>query len=162
MIEKIRRAINSNSESLLREVYVEVFGVSIKEGCGDCYNKAIEKLIKFARQNQKMQTGKYRFKKEFEYKKMTISHNGGRLLVDASNLTESTAEMLIHMGKGGLIELNPNHESKKKESGIVEPTSSTLTEPQTDGQELAENVSVKESTTKESKPLTVAKKKKKF
>jgi len=151
LAHKIREAINSGSEVKIRAVYFEAFGKTIRKDCGNCYNEAVGRLIKFTKK-QTMQ-GAYKVKEKG--KKIYLKVGGVRHLIDESNLTDSNAQLLIDNGRGHLIEKVGEVKVKLVEKKSGEPTLSILTEAATDLKESQENVSEKESSSNESEELTV-------
>lgn len=160
LASKIKQAINSADRNKIRTVYFEVFGKEIKQDCNNCYNEAIYRLIKFTKKTAMQSKGKYKFKDEYKYKKMTVNVNGQRVLVTAETLTDSLAETLIGIGRGNLLEENKTfiEPVEEKKTQDLEPTLSTSIEVLNDGNESDGNVNESESPTSESQPLTVKKK----
>lgn len=170
LASKIREAINSADETKIRAVYFETFGKTVKKDCNNCYNEAVGRLIKFAKQKTNM-SSQFKFKKEFENDKVTLKIGGSRQLITAENLTDELAELLFNNGRGHILEENKNAVRKADVLSVKKitpetfsapqekplPTLSTLSEAKTDGKELAENVSEKVSEVSESQPLTAKK-----
>lgn len=171
LASKIRAAINSNNDKEIRAVYLEVFGSSIKERCGDCYNKAIEQLIKKVKEvtkTNKMVSSKYKFIKDFAGKTVVLKVGGVRTAINDANLTDELAGLLIANGRGHLLEENKGYISPNVVKGVKKLTPETFAKPQekpapmlstlkeavSDGSELSENVSAKGLNTEELKPLT--------
>ena len=160
LASRIRLAINSADDKKIRAIYQEAFGKEIKSDCNNCYNEAIYRLIKFTKKAVMQTTGKYKFKKEFQYKKMTVNVSGQRVLVTPETLTDSLAEVLFGLGKGNLLEENPNYAPVVKEEKKTDSESilSTSIEVLSDGSESEASVTESELVMSESQPLTVKKK----
>lgn len=173
LASKIREAINSNNEKEIRAVYFEVFGSSIKERCGNCYNKAIEQLIQFSKQNKNNMavSCKYKFIKKFTGGRVILKIQGTRIEITEANMTNELAELMKAHGRGHLLEenkaytevpnvvagvkkLTPETFAKPKDKPM--PTLSTLKEAVSDGSELSENVSENKSNTSELTQLTAS------
>jgi len=135
-------------------IFHAVFGIRLKEGCGICVDEARYRLMKWFKKKN-MSESKYKFKKQYQNITVVYNINGNRTLITADNLTDFTAELLLADEKRKhLIDVNEVKVVKPIEKKIAEPTLSTSNEAPKDGSELKENVSVKESNTNESKPLT--------
>ena len=163
--DDIRQAINRGNAQELSDVYKNIFGKSIKEGCNNCYNEAIGQLISYRKKlNRKthMNTGcKYQIAEKSRHKKFFVNIGGVLHTVTNENLTNVTAEAIIASGvyREGLIEPNPNYNASQPEGkaggGANEVVTSSISkEALTDGQESLSSATEKGSTTYESKQLT--------
>lgn len=159
--EEIKAAINDGSDQAIRAMYLKVFGKPVKKDCNGCINTAIEKLIKYYRNNGMNTSSKYRFSKEFKDKVFNVTVGGTTVRVTAENLCVATAEAIMNNPrlKKGIIELNPDYKPAEKKSVEVkqeksEPISSTSTEVRPGVILSKPSVEEKDLPTKESKPLT--------
>jgi len=165
--EEVKAAINKGGWQTIDAIYFKIFGKSVKRSCNDCYNEATARLIQWKKDKPMGSNNcKYRFTRAWEKKKVVVTIGGTSVVVTAETLSIATAEAILNSGKyrEGIVELNPNYNGVDVKKNLIaqpepQPLSSISSEAKTDGTELKENVSEKESNTGESKPLTVGKKK---
>lgn len=173
-IARLKEIIYSGDDSQIKKLYFETFGETVKKGCGNCYNKAVEKLHLWLKSKIMKEVKKdcaYRFKKEFKGKNVVMRISGTLVTVNENNLTNELAQLLIDNKRDNCIEPNESYvavepvkklkpidfanlEEKKTEDS--QPTLSTLKKAESDGAEPKQSSEGKELDVKESKPLQEA------
>jgi hypothetical protein len=139
------RASEQDSLPLL---FREVYGFELRN-CGDCKTKAYDSLIKWANKKETKPNNymDFKIKKEFEKNNFTFRHAGKILVVNAANLNDERARMMLASKYAHAIEGQPDMFSAASFTGsldgIVESpnesevsTASTSTEVKSGGVEL--------------------------
>jgi hypothetical protein len=160
---EVRAAINTGTNESLNGVYFRIYGKTVKKNCNNCYNKAIEQLIKWVKtKGTSMVNGKYRFTAKWKNKTVVVNIGGTMHKVTSDTLSNATAEAILNSPqyRNDIVEINPLFkESDVKKNTLVNqplptPILSISKEAVKGGETLKENVIEKELNQPELKPLT--------
>jgi len=136
---------NASERDSLPLLFFEVYSIELRRGCEQCKKSAFESLIKWA--NKKTQKNSYMnftIKKEHSKKDFIFRHAGKLVVVNAANLNEERARMMLASPYAHAIEGQPDAPSvndfQGKLDGIVKNesvvTASTSTKAESDGKSL--------------------------
>lgn len=163
---------NASEQDSLPALHLEVYGFALKN-CGQCKTDAYNALIKWATKKitPKQTDMAYKIKPEFVHKDFIFRHKGQILVVNAGNLTQERARMMLANPQYahaiiGQEELFPEPtdeetskvttaETSKEETGPKSSevaTVSTSTEAQNVGSEQTANAETQESKSPVLKP----------
>ncbi len=137
---------NVSERDSLPLLFFEVYSIELKKGCEQCKKSAYESLLKWAKRKSQKQNSYMNFtiKKEFEKKDFHFRHAGNLVVVNAANLNEERARMMLASKYAHAIEGQPDSPSVNDFSGSVEGivknesvvTASTSTKADKDGKSL--------------------------
>lgn len=169
VLEMKEKGFSASKAETLPALYRERYG-RLYNNCGACIKDAFDTLVKWADRKNGLSSNKnnnmgYKFKKEYWNKTIPILHQGKRLIINSSNLTDKTAQILLalpkyaHILEGSVDEPEANTDEQiivvkktvkgkgagKKNEEVVNPnegtqsvesSASTSTEQPTDGKKL--------------------------
>ena len=140
---------NASERDSLPLLFFEVYSIELKKGCEQCKRSAFDSLIRWAnRKKPKNDYMNFTIKEEHSKKDFIFRHAGKLVVINAANLNEERARMMLASPYAHAIEGQPDtpevNDFSGKLDGIVDGdvknesvvTASTSTKAENDGKSL--------------------------